>query len=954
MSHQITNLLCHIVTFTSQYPDQLKRFENLFGFSNSSLTYNGVSSSISSDISYRLTSSSQTMFCLPLKATIPRDPCDSFECRRLVQGSYKALAQNAFFFTTHLEEISAEEYTPSNRRIDFWSMSSTRSKQYPLGDRYTRHEVSVSIQARKTAPISQKWIVSTCHTVIPVEHTNTAADLKLPPKSNMTVQIALDPLKGVADEEPKSYLFSTLRLPKRNLLPFHLHARFAISSNRQNLIFTPVARLKDVDDPKTAFNAWILSDLVPSLYLTSLEYLKHRSSYEDRERYNARFWWFNPTQTPDDITLFVRRAMFKFLPSSQIRLFQSANDEWISFREAVFSCDEPPIVRDVLNHLRPPQLVIAPPHTRLNKVSSAILVDPEYVKKVFSERISELRTILIGKTSDVFDILYYIKDQAPLCGLPLFILADGSLISLPGISEKAVFHSQTLSHCDLFPSTAFLHNSCSQEIVQALIWDASVNFHIFKDSWVPSLVKAELGSFDDDQAREVWIDRFWNEYDRLPGPPPLYLLGDRDLKLLKGTSSHLSLQDCQPDTVVQYPGSDILWLVPIIKKLGINVLKCHSHPKVVNYLNARFPSLLMNVIKCFMSKNVSSFSTLDEDEHRSLASWIRSTLLYAWPTPSRKGQNRLIFEKRFLLRLPIWEVQLDGRQQLHSASDLRVLPATFVIEDISYYLKPNIAVTLYSYSLNYSILSGHSRPMSPSQILDVVQLPTMLYDSHDRRRYRNFLTAMIALDDIYTVNEALKFPDCDGTLRVISDLYDHSVPLFSEDLKYTERSSFLHPDFRDLSITKLVGLGFQKKITFTTFRKCAKIVEALGCDLSFQSDPVKRNDLMEMAKVTFECYKSTLPSLLMTNASHWNWLDDIAFVRPRTDRRQAASYDVDPSYCSQLPQFLAPSQIIQPKFEPMAWTQCALPLENLSDEVIAVNRTLGVPTASVVVSLLSW
>jgi hypothetical protein len=90
----------------------------------------------------------------------------------------------------------------------------------------------------------------------------------------------------------------------------------------------------------------------------------------------------------------------------------------------------------------------------------------------------------------------------------------------------------------------------------------------------------------------------------------------------------------------------------------------------------------------------------------------------------------------------------------------------------------------------------------------------------------------------------------------------------------------------------------------------------------------------------------------MTNASLWNQLDAVPFVRPRTIRRQGASYDVDPSYCTHLSQLLSPFQIIRPEFEPVAWTQCALPIRSLSEEVHAVNRTLGVPKASIVVSPL--
>jgi hypothetical protein len=860
------------------------------------------------------------------------------------------LAQNAFFFTTHLKKVAAQEYTLSHRPIDSWSMSSTSTRRAPrqVGDHYTCHLLRVAIQVQEMAPIVQWWIVSTCHAVIPDEHANTAANLKLLPNSNMTVRIALDPFKAISTEDDsKSYLFSTLRLPKSNLLPFHLHARFAISSNRQTLIFTSGDSKNYADDPKTAFNAWILGDLVPSLYLTSLEYLKHHFSHKTHNHYDSRFWWLNPTQPADDITIFVRQAIFNLLPSSSIRLFHSASDEWISFKDAVFSCDEPLTVRDILTHLRLPKFVIASRHTGLNKASSAMLVDAKYVKKAFTENTSKLQTIFIVKkftVAAVSKVLHYIKDEAPLAGLPLLVLANNTLTFLPRISERPVYHSKTRSHCVLFSSTAFLHKSYGEEIIQALTKDTSVNLQIFSATSVAKLVEAELENFNDDQVMEAWLDRFWNEYDGLPGPPPLSSLESHNLKLLKGLSSHLSLNDCQPNSVVRDPS--IPWLVSILEKLGINVLKFHNHPKLVDYINTRFPPLVINILQCFRNKNVFSFPTLNEDEHGTLASWMRDAFLHAW---NGKYPN----EKQLLLCLPVWKVQLRGRQQLQSTSNLRVLPAGFDMGDIAHYLRSDIAVASSHYYYSYSHLSECFKPLSPAQILDMVQLPTILQDGSDRGKYKKFLKAIITLVDVNTVNlSALKFPDCSGSLRAIFELYDYSVRLFAEDLKYTEKSSFLHPDFRDLSSAKLNILGFQHAISFTTFKKCAEAIEALAYDSNFLDNPRARNELIEMAKVTFDCYNTTLPSLLMTNASQWNQLDAIPFVCPRTVRRQGASYDVDPSYCTQLSLLLPPSQIIRPEFEPVAWTQCTLPLKSLSEEVLAVNKSLGVPKASVVVSPL--
>ena len=221
--------------------------------------------------------------------------------------------------------------------------------------------------------------------------------------------------------------------------------------------------------------------------------------------------------------------------------------------------------------------------------------------------------------------------------------------------------------------------SYSEELIQALTKDTSVNLQIFSVTLVAKLAEAELEGFNNDQAMEAcqWLDRFWNGYDGLPGPPPPSSLESHNLKLIKGLSLHLSLNDCRSNSVVC--DSSIPWLVSILEKLGINVLKIHSHPKLVDYINTRFPPLVINILQCFRNKNVFSFPTLNEDEHGTLASWMRDSFLRAW---NGKYPN----EKQFLLCLPVWNVQLRGRQQRQSTSNLRVLPAGFDMEDIAHYL----------------------------------------------------------------------------------------------------------------------------------------------------------------------------------------------------------------------------------------------------------------------------
>lgn len=87
-----------------------------------------------------------------------------------------------------------------------------------------------------------------------------------------------------------------------------------------------------------------------------------------------------------------------------------------------------------------------------------------------------------------------------------------------------------------------------------------------------------------------------------------------------------------------------------------------------------------------------------------------------------------------------------------SASDLCVLPLGFDMGDIAHYPtgRPNITITSSQYG--YSCLSECFKPLSPAQILDVVQLPTILQDDSDRGRYKIFLKAIITLVDVDIVN----------------------------------------------------------------------------------------------------------------------------------------------------------------------------------------------------------
>lgn len=165
-----------------------------------------------------------------------------------------------------MEEISASYLAAGNDFKYLWRLSATRIPISLSGGDLLRCILDVN-------GVAEEWLIVTSNERIPTCHDVTAVGLKLRPQSAMKVQLAMKvSLKDT--KEPESYLFSTLRLPKATSLPFHLHSRFAISSNRQSIVFDPADSRNDRDS-KTSFNVWILEKIVPTLYLSALEYLLH-------------------------------------------------------------------------------------------------------------------------------------------------------------------------------------------------------------------------------------------------------------------------------------------------------------------------------------------------------------------------------------------------------------------------------------------------------------------------------------------------------------------------------------------------------------------------------------------------------------------------------------------------------------------------------------------------------
>ena len=777
----------------------------------------------------------------------------------------------------------------------------------------------------------------------------------------MKVQLAIKvTLKGT--KEPESYLFSTLRLPKATSLPFHIHSRFAISSNRQSIVFDP-ADGRNTRDSKTSFNVWILEQIVPPLYLSALEYLLHSSINSSGCRFDSKRWWL--TDPSDEISSVVKAAFRKLLPAANNSLFKSADDRWISFRDAVFSGSEPSFIRDILLQLKASRFVSSYRDSGLTKISKANVVGPDFVKQV----LLNCENSLILKTcyderrisaTDICGILEYVVNHPPLIGLPVLMHGTddrGKLLQLPGARLSTIYFSSYPEHAALFSSSLFLRRGYSMEVLASLLLDPSISVVALSDKNIQSLIAAEISRLTSDEGRNAWLDLLWKDYSSLPTPPSLKFLEDASLRIVKTNFRNVSLLQCSPKQVI-YDRAAVKkqGLTSIAEKLGITVLDLDPKSVIGEYLSKLFPDkLIVNFLLCLQEKPIGSFSALTEVECLHLAKWLRENIFWNiqhWH-PTDPG-----IRKSFLLQLPIWVVYRDQQKQRLSASGVSVLPPNFSAEDLISYLKPATSIAPFSseiialleYDQNWE--RGKFPCMTAGDIMGAVSLPTKLETSVDFERLRPFLRSVLRLPTRELEFVDIRLPVSDGTLRRVNELYDHTVNLFAKTLKYAQPPCFLHERFRDLtSRTTLPNLGMTYTVDLASFRFCALEVQRLSAGPQRGSDGYwpDRRELLEMSHACFNVYQRELPRLFMTQGQLWASLDEIAFIRPKDVRRQRASYDWRIYFDGPFPTMLSPSRIVRPSLEPIAWTQRYLCFTEPAAELLAVNTTFGVPRVSEVV-----
>lgn len=871
---------------------------------------------------------------------------------RLLKTSYRELAQNAFFFT-RLEEITARVRTDKDAGQPIWSFLCHRQNSQALsgasGLSYRLLEIT---SGRKR--LQETWLISSSEGIpIPEIHKATATGLKLT-DANLIVQLGIR-LEPNLNETPKSWLFSSLRLPRTTSLPFHLSTRFAISSNRQSIVFdSPDSRR--ARDPKSDFNAWILAEVVPPLYMASLTFIINHQ-IPDHVLPDKRWWLQIHT---DDISKHVAGAFHTLLAQSGDKLFKTTSGALLSFSNSVFAKftgQNDPVIR-TLQALNAPRLVTDYVSSGLAKLDSATTVNETYVRSVLAKTsLESIRILYTGGTITLDDLLallryIYVRKATDLAGLPLLVLSTDIPVLIPDTSGQKIYLSDIAEHADLFKSARFLHNRYCTDRTLNEIWSPPINVTRLTDIETQKLIRDELEQLSE-AGKDEWLKKFWKSYDKFPEPPSLNCLEQANVKVVRGSLGHHSLQECQPNQVI-FGHPQLKDLLLPLQHLGIDVIKATGSAALNRYLFNRFPPAngSLNVFQCLAAKNITRFDSLPIEEAKILRCWLATFIESS--VPSWRQTNRGI--NRFhLSALEIWTAQTSEGEAFRCASDIVMLPTNFSMAALFPYLRPGYAVIPYSNRIAAvlrfcrGLKKAAKITMSPDQILDSMNIPSLISDDVQMDRFAFFLGNLFAFDSspLALTHGRLRIFDVDGRAQPVHALYDHSVALFWASLN---RTSFVHPKLRDVDMSALHALGLKYQISVTTFRTCAEAVQAAHRS-HIQNGIPTRDELFEMAHLAFDSYKNILPREIMLNSSLWSTLDSIEFVRPKDVRRQGAPYLAE-EYCDdERPLLLPPSRFVLPNLEPIAWTQRALFFDEPTEDVTAVNKKLGIPDVNEVVGV---
>ncbi|TCD64785.1 hypothetical protein EIP91_003622 [Steccherinum ochraceum] len=901
-----------------------------------------------------------TLFRLPLRSdaqanisTLSTDPMSGQVVGDLI-NAYGTVAPQSLLNIT-VASVKAYKREHDGPKAQLWSAKATRQDIECNEPTYTCQQIKIAFVDASKKRKTETWhLVSeqTALDTLPEEFSGLTDKHKL-----RGVAVTLAGLTSTGEDShpspPRCKLYSRLPLPTPTALPVHIDASFILADDRRSIRFDEGGHV----GLESQYNCWLLSTKVPSLYTLLLETWPQKD--------NVHMWPGSADLPDDPISRMVIEKFYAHHFASSARKFcLSMSGKRLAPSQATFVNTESKGVNRILKYLAPPHFVKLSKRLRMKALDTGTgvkLLDPDALHDAiatdslkFCNGYGNGKRFEVGDVIDLIDRLLRGPPDA-IRHIPILPLADDTLGIMKTESSPAFFAPNHQKPWVLFPAKHFTHEALD---CAALIKRADLNVQKFTTEGAVELARsilpmrpvAALSNYQQD-----WVAGFWRQRATL----------DLDLKILEhiplAPTDHggvyVSLAHCNDPKVLAYrPEEDgLAFLGPIVKSLGATMVQLTpDHPQEMQDQISNIPGLLLdfeNILRFLEVHGVSwvqQYRQLVPPDAQDLFSRFCldhiHSLCHTQVIPNSDRRARVRYQKvvdheQVAVQLPIWSAWKDGSLILTSASDpmLKMLPADIPssrVTTIGPFIRRDFAYSGFDTRLEHLGVAALSR----EDFIKSLRFPDALSNAEAVTQYQAMLDVLIRAGMVGDGTN-LKVPNSNGALVPLTTVYSHLVPLFHT--VFGENSEvFLHASIRD-QVHALSHPGLQSDINFSTFSECAKAVHD------------RHSDDRDRAIAVYQYYSDDLWEHLRTEDIHWQELDGYRFIPRAAVRRTYSNADVVPDqYAVPLPLVVAPSEVLRPGLEAVAWTQRALPEVTPSERLLVANLKFGIPTGREVVEHL--
>ena len=841
----------------------------------------------------------------------------------LVLHNYWETAKEAPLFT-ELDTLKAMHREESGRLSQHWFIDGHRRDSNNDVDGFTFHCIDITGEGPSRMAYNTKWqlvATETMHRDLPPDFQPLIRKHRLrePMLTGLAANIALLPTE--------SKIFAGLPLPLLTSLPVHLNGSFILAEDRRSIRFDGDGQV----NPESRYNRWFLSEVVPPLYIFLLDIFLQ--SHQGPKHWCQ--WWPGTRPRQDVITGAVVEGFYQHLLRTTRRICLDLAGGKLQPRQARLL--EDPTSQSPVNkfcqELKPHRMVILPSHTIRQQALKAGMdhVDPPLIKQeIMSNANWVVQAFNCGQLTfdDLDGIIQYLLNSgiSNLVGLRLLPLADGQLttIEYTNTTETHYYWKYLSRHRNLFPLRYFVDPRFK---ANTLVEAGRLNIEALNSSAVQKLVREK---FSESPVRspvtadeQSWIRSFWSSYILMP----LKAQDVQDFPLVTTSdpTKNISLQYLGlNDGVFLADDSADDWLVNTLTKLGaIIVRKQQCLAPLSSFLSGKktSPIGLMVVLPFLRDLGASEMlQLLKRDDYSLLAQWLRNQVRYM--------EKKTVRAAHFLRIWPT--IPNDDTVSYVTATEAHMLPAGVTRAMVIPFMPEHSVLVEYSSSL----VQLQIKPVNFHLIWSVLKFPNTM--SHAETEH---YVALLRLLFRSSCRPTLNVPNALGRMVQTDTLFGTSERLFREAF-LTRPYRLLHRDLHNLE-SDLTNFGLTTRLDFASFKACVTVIH----------EDIDGEARVHRASLLFQWYSDRLPIHNAGQQSSWRELDSLRFIPRDIDRQQEMIAALDTHVAvGNLPNLVAPMDILRPDLESVAWTQRALFLIPPSERLLIADLQLGVPSITQVVS----